>query len=68
MGRGMFHFILMEKSPFKIENLVRVSFHPKETQPWEFPLWLSSKNLTSIHKDISSILGLTQWVKDLVLL
>ena len=28
----------------------------------EFPLWLWLANLTSIHEDVSSIPGLTQWI------
>ena len=34
---------------------------------WGFPSWLSGNELTSIHEDMDSIHGLTQWVKDLVL-
>ena len=34
----------------------------------EFPLWLWVKNPTSIHEDVGSTPGLTQWVKDLMLL
>ena len=34
----------------------------------ELPSWLSRKEPTSIHEDVGSVLGLTLWVKDLVLL
>ena len=36
---------------------------------WEFPLWLSGlRTQHSVHKDVDSIPGLTQWVKDPALL
>ena len=33
----------------------------------KFPLWLSSKSLTSIHEIEGSTPGLAQWIKDLAL-
>ena len=35
---------------------------------WEFPLWLSGlRTQHSVYEDVSSIPGLTQWIKDLAL-
>ena len=51
-------------SGFKQKNLylfIRMS--------WEFLLWLSGiRTRHSVYKDVGLIPGLTQWVKDLVLL
>ena len=36
------------------------------TVEWEFLLWLSVNDPTSIHEHVDSIPGLAHWVKDLV--
>ena len=40
----------------------------KKFMTWEFPSWLSRlRTQHSVHKDVGSIPGLAQWIRDLVL-
>ena len=42
--------------------------HAKLNKMLEFPLWLSGfRTRHSVHENMGSIRGLTQWVKDLAL-
>jgi len=36
----------------------------KEKKKWEFPLWLSGNEPSSIYEDVGLIPDLSQWVKD----
>ena len=46
-----------------------LAFNSYKNNPARVPVAVQQvKNLTSIHEGASSILGLTHWVKDLVLL
>ena len=48
--------------------LEETSWMIKSLQVGEFPLWLWTKDLTSIHEVAGSLPSLTQWLKDLALL